>query len=199
MAGCFILKIMRMNRRYIIWIGLIFIWAFPVHGDISAEGRKCWLPAQDFKEVSDCIKLSKNGQLFIASRYLRQLSFEKNGLAVVYSEKEGWMYVNRKGRVIISGVAAMDNGADVFHDGLVRFSQNKKWGFADEKGKVIIPAIYDCAFNFENGLAKVNQGCEIKCVDQECEHFYFSGGEWFYINTKGEIFKKAMSKEGSYE
>ena len=196
MAGCFILNIMRMNKRYIIWVGLIFVWAFPVCGEINAEGHKCVLPAQDFKEVSNCVKLSKKGQLFIAPKYLRQLSFGKNGLAVVYSKEEGWMYVNRKGRVIISGVAAMDNGADVFHDGLVRFSQDKKWGFADERGKIIVAPIYDGAMNFENGLTKVCNGCRSECAGSDCEHHVFSGGEWFYINTKGEIVKKGISKGG---
>jgi hypothetical protein len=190
---------MHMNKRYIIWVGLIFVWAFPVNGDINTKGHRCLLPAQDFKEVSNCVKLSKKGQLFIASQYLRQLSFGKNGLAVVYSKEEGWMYVNRKGRVIISGVAAMDNGADVFQDGLVRFFQDKKWGFADEKGKVIVPAIYDGALNFENGLAKVCNGCRLSCAEPECEHHLFTGGEWFYINTEGKVVKKGMSKEGSYE
>ena len=173
---------MRMNKRYIIWVGLIFVWAFPVNGEINTEGHKCLLPAQDFKEVSDCVKLSKKGQLFIASQYLRQLSFGKNGLAVVYSQEEGWMYVNRKGKVIITGVAAIDNGADIFHNGLVRFSQNKKWGFTNEKGRIVVAPIYDGAMNFENGLAKVCNGCESKCADKECEKHFFSGGEWFYIN-----------------
>ena len=27
--------IMRMNKRYIIWAGLIFVWAFPINGEIN--------------------------------------------------------------------------------------------------------------------------------------------------------------------
>jgi hypothetical protein len=190
---------MHMNKRYIIWAGLIFAWAFPVYGEINAEGHKCVLPAQDFKEVSNCVKRSKEGQLFIASKYLRQLSFGENGLAVIYSKEEGWMYVNRKGRVIISGVAAMDNGADVFHNGLIRFSKNNKWGFADEKGRIVVAPVYDGAMNFENGLAIVCNGCRSICAELACEHHLFTGGEWFYISTKGKIVKKAMAKEGDYE
>jgi hypothetical protein len=188
---------MRLNKQYMILV--IFLWAFPVHGEINTEGRKCMLPAQDFKEVDDCVKKNKTGQLFIASQYLRQMSFGKNSLAVVYSKEEGWMYVNQKGRVIISGVAAMDNGADVFHDGLVRFSHDKKWGFADERGKIVILPIYDGAMNFGNGLAKVCRGCRSECAESECEHRVFAGGEWFYINTKGKIVNKVTSKEGGYE
>src|SRR4030043_155572 len=188
---------MRGNKQYLILTFVIIFFAFTVSGEINAEGHKCVLPAQDFKEVSNCVKLSKKGQLFIASQYLRQLSFGENDLAVVYSKEEGWMYVNRKGRVIISEVAAMDNGADDFHDGLVRFSKKNKWGFADVKGGVVVPAIYDGALNFKNKTAKVCRGCTWRCADKECEQHYLSGGEWFYINTKGNIFKKV--KEGENE
>jgi hypothetical protein len=190
---------MRGNKRYLILTFVIIFFALPASGEINANGHKCVLPAQDFKEVSNCVKLSKKGQLFIAPQYVRQLSFGENGLAVVYSKEEGWLYVNRKGRVVISGVAALDNGADVFHDGLVRFSKNNRWGFADVKGKVVVPAIYDGALNFENGLAKVCNGCRSECAGADCEHHGFSGGEWCYINTKGENVKKLISKEGSYE
>jgi len=188
---------MRTNKQCIILV--IFYWAFLIHGEIYADGRKCILPEQDFKEFSDCIKRGNDGELYLASKYFKKLSFGENGLAAVYSQEEGWMYVNRKGKVIITGVATMDNFADVFHDGLVRFSKYKKWGFADEKGKVIIPAIYDGALNFEKGLAKVCTGCRPECAGSDCEHHSFAGGEWFYINTKGEIVKKAILKEGSYE
>ena len=190
---------MHMNKRYIILVAIIILFVLSGKGEINADGRKCILPAQDFKEVSDCVKKNKTGQLFIASQYLRQLSFGENGLAVVYSQEEGWMYVNRKGRVIISGVAVMDNGADVFHDGLVRFSKNNKWGFADERGGIVVPPIYDGAMNFENGLARVCRGCRSECTGSDCEHHVFAGGEWFYINTKGKIVKEAMSKEDSHE
>ncbi|OGP86984.1 MAG: hypothetical protein A2031_10260 [Deltaproteobacteria bacterium RBG_19FT_COMBO_43_11] len=188
-----------MNKIFQIFMAIVLFWGALAYGEINTKGHKCLLPAQDFMEVDNCIFSSKTGQLFIAPTYIKELSFEKHGLAVLYSSEEGWMYVNRKGRVVISGVAAMDNGADVFHDGLVRFTKDNKWGFADVTGKIVVPAIYDCAFNFENGLAKVSHGCELKCVDEGCEYFYFSGGEWFYINTRGKIVKKDIFKEDSHE
>jgi hypothetical protein len=184
------------NKRYLVLTSVIIFFVLFVRSEVNANGHKCVLPAQDFKEVSNCVKLNKKGQSFIAPQYLRQLSFAENGLAIVYSKEEGWMYVNRKGRVIISGVATMDNGADIFHDGLVRFSKNNKWGFADEKGEVIVPVIYDGALNFEKGLAKVCNGCWPECAGSDCEHHVFAGGEWFYINTKGEIVKEGITKEG---
>jgi WG containing repeat len=190
---------MRGNKKYFILTLVVILFALLASAETKVGSHKCVLPSQDFKEVDNCIKVSNNGQLFIVPQYLRQLSFGVNGLADIYSEEEGWMYVDRKGRVIISGVAEMDNGADVFHDGLVRFSKNNKWGFADVDGKVVVSAIYDGAMNFENGLAKVCNGCRSECAESNCEHHVFTGGEWSYINTQGEIVKESTTKEGNYE
>ncbi len=190
---------MRGDKKSIILTLVVVFYALTVGAETKSVSYKCVLPAQEFKEVDNCIKVINNGQLYIDSQYLQQLSFGENSLAAVYSKEKGWMYVNRKGMVIISGVAEMDNGADVFYDGLVRFSKNNKWGFADVKGKVIIPGIYDGALNFKDGLAQVCKGCVLKCVSNECEQHLFLGGDWFYINTKGEIVKEGITKEGSHE
>src|SRR4030065_2150550 len=165
-----------MNKIFQIFMAIVLFWGALAYGEINTKGHKCLLPAQDFMEVDNCIFSSKTGQLFIAPTYIKELSFEKHGLAVLYSSEDGWMYVNRKGRVVISGVAAMDNGADVFHEGLVRFSKNNKWGFADVKGNIIVPAVYDGALNFKDGSAKVCKGCVLTCVNKACEQHYFSGG-----------------------
>ena len=97
------------------------------------------------------------------------------------------MYVNRRGKIVISGVPTMDNGADRFHDGLVRILRNGKYGFANRRGEVVIAAIYDGAVNFEKGRATVCKGCESKCVDSGCEYHSFTGGEWFQIDAKGAV------------
>ncbi|MFZ3201501.1 MAG: WG repeat-containing protein [Candidatus Acidiferrales bacterium] len=164
----------------------------------GAAGTPCTF---DFErgEVPDCVRENARGELFIASQYVKDLSFDKGssrkncdycmdsqGLAAVLSPKEGWMYVNRKGKVVITGVPVMDNGADWFNDGLVRTVKNGKYGFANSKGQIVIPPIYDGAMNFEKGRAEVCNGCKSKCVS-DCEYHYFAGGEWFQIDTKGNI------------
>ncbi|MHB8487198.1 MAG: WG repeat-containing protein [Candidatus Acidiferrales bacterium] len=127
---------------------------------------------------------------------MKELSFDADGLAVVESEKEGWMYVNRRGRVIITGVPVMDNWADSFHDGLVRIVRNGKYGFANRRGQIAIAPIYDGAMNFEKGRTAVCKGCKSKCVDPGCEYHVFAGGEWFRINTKGTVLTR-LRKNGS--
>jgi WG repeat protein len=138
-------------------------------------------------DVPDCIRQAADGKFLVSRSVLKLLQFDSYGLAPVLSAKEGWMYVNRTGRVVIIGVPRMDNWADSFHDGLVRVVRNKRYGFANRKGQIVVPTNYDGAMNFEKGTAKVCSGCESKCVDHDCEYHVFAGGEWFQINTKGII------------
>ena len=138
-------------------------------------------------EVPNCVRKNAAGELFIAPQLLKELNFDSHGLAAVSSPRESWMYVNRRGKVIVSGVPVMDNWADSFHNGLVRIVRNGKYGFANSRGQVVVPPIYDGAMNFENGSAEVCKGCENKCAERECEHYAFAGGKWFRINTKGTV------------
>jgi WG containing repeat len=140
-------------------------------------------------EVPYCVRENSTGQLSIASQYLSELTFDGHGLAAVLSHEKGWMYVNRKGKVLISGVMRMENGPDPFHAGLVRFVRKNKYGFANRRGQIVIPPVYDGAIYFENGVAKVCRGCQEKCTEAECEHHTFDGGEWFSIDLKGHLVK----------
>ncbi|MFH0784891.1 MAG: WG repeat-containing protein, partial [Pseudomonadota bacterium] len=110
----------------------------------------------------------------------------EKGLASVREKDLGWMYVNKKGVVIVSGVATMDNWADSFHDGLVRFSRIDKWGFADTNGKEVVPPIYDGSLNFENGIARVCMGCRSEKESLNSEYHNWTGGQWTCINARGE-------------
>jgi hypothetical protein len=84
------------------------------------------------------------------------------------------MYLDRKGKVVVEGVASEGNGPASFHDGLVCVVRNKKYTFANRKGQPVIPPIYDGAWNFEKGTARVCKGCESKCFAASgCEHRFF--------------------------
>jgi WG containing repeat len=137
-------------------------------------------------EVPDCLHASHTGKLSVARRYWSLMTFDSRGLAAVWSREHGWMYVNRRGAVLITGVQSMDNFADSFHDGLVRVVRDNKYGFADRKGRLVIDPVYDGAMNFEKGRAKVCKGCKIETKD---EYSFFSGGEWWSINTMGDRVK----------
>jgi hypothetical protein len=139
-------------------------------------------------EVPDCVRVGAHGSRFIAAPYLKELRYGTNGLAGVRGA-DGWMYVNRRGKVVITGVATFDNGPDEFHDGLVRVVRNHKYGFADQHGNMVIPARYNGALPFDKGRAKVCLGCVQKCADDACEHHIVSDGEWFFLNTQGVALK----------
>lgn len=149
----------------------------------GSDGIPCLF---DFErgEVANCLHKSAVGQLFVTPQITKQLDFDAHGLAVIRSDGQGWMYVNRRGKVLIAGVPSMDNWADSFHDGLVRFVRNGKYGFANRAGRTVIPPIYDGAMNFDNGTAAVCNGCKSKSMG---EHHVFSGGEWFQINSEGTV------------
>jgi hypothetical protein len=189
-------RCMRVGRAiFVTFLAAIFGWAQARDDRQSAttpptatQGQSCMFDAQR-GEVPDCLRADPSGVLFVANRYLAKISFDAHGLAAVWSPELGWMYVNRKGKVLITGVPAVDNWADSFHDGLVRFLKDKKYGFADRKGQIVIPASYDGAMAFENGQARVCRGCENKCAEASCEHHSFVGGEWMSVNTKGELQK----------
>jgi hypothetical protein len=135
-------------------------------------------------EVPDCIRVGADGSRSIAAPYLKELRYGTNGLAGARAV-DGWMYVNRGGKVVISGIPTFDNGPDEFHDRLVRFVKNRKYGFVDRNGKIVIPPQYDGAMPFEAGRAKVCLGCVDKCADHECEHHVFSGGKWLSVDKNG--------------
>lgn len=175
----------------------------PGPGSSTSEGgRPCLLNA-DRGVVPDCIQHDKTGKLILAQEYVKELDFDSSGLAPVRSEAPpyGWMYVNRKGAVVITGVPTFDNWADDFSDGLVRTVVDHKYGFANRHGRIVIKPAYDWASPFDHGFAQACNHCRAMCgtphgaVEERslpggCEHRFMAGGEWFKIDKKGRIVER---------
>jgi len=106
-------------------------------------------------------------------------------MAVVYT-KQGRIIAIDKDEKELFEVFIFDNGPDPLQEGLFRIKKNGKIGYADATGKIVISPIYDCAFPFENGQAKVSLKCKTKQLE---EHSIWESNEWIYINKKGEIVK----------
>jgi|SRR5579862_391357 len=174
----------------ILCCGLLFSGALGQPEDQRSANKSLVRGAQsclfDYErgEVPDCVRVGVDGSRSIAARYLKELRYGTSDLAGVRGV-DGWMYVDRRGRVVITGVPTFDNGPDEFQDGLVRFVKNHKYGFADQNGKIVIAPRYDGAMPFEKGRAKVCLGCVETCADHECEHHVFSGGEWLSVGKNG--------------
>lgn len=70
-----------------------------------------------------------------------------------------WIAIDRNQNTLYD-IVFFDNGPDYFHNGLVRVKRNGKIGYADKAGCIKIPCVYECAYPFENGKAKVTYHCK---------------------------------------
>jgi hypothetical protein len=131
-----------------------------------------------------CALESRHGEQYVAPKYLKGSEFNADGLTWVRVVPGGFVYVNRKGRIIVRDVSMMDNGADWFHRGVVRLERGGKYGFADSKGRIVVPIQYDCASNSEENGPSVCVGCRIERVG---EYGMCKGGQWFNVDPRGRL------------
>lgn len=112
--------------------------------------------------------------------------------AIVAKPGFGFVGIDRKENFLYE-VFPFDNGPDYTSDGLFRIIENNKIGFADSaSGKIVIKPIFDCAFPFENGKAKVSTNCK---VQSNGEHSIWVSQDWFYIDKKGKKVKNPKKAE----
>ncbi len=161
--------------------------------------------------VPNCVLRDGNGKLSISPTVLKDLNFDRHGLAQVRFEEDSryrylWMYVDRNGRVVVSGVPSFDNWADEFSDGLVRIVVGGKYGFANREGRMVIEPAYDWADRYHRGYAMVCNQCrevcampggvvEIQSVKGGCDHTVWVGGEWSKIDKNGRIVATHRERE----
>lgn len=106
--------------------------------------------------------------------------------AIVHKTTGGFYAIDRQENTLYE-VFKFDNGPDYVEDGLFRIIENGKIGYADAAtGKVVIKPQYECAFPFENGIAKVSVKCK---QTPEGEHTKWESEKWDYINKKGKLMK----------
>jgi hypothetical protein len=109
--------------------------------------------------------------------------------AYVFDKKlfgEGMVAINRNKEIIFDAYL-FDNGPDYISYGLFRIKRNGKIGFSNEHGEVIIDAKYECAYPFENGIAKVAYDCET--INDDMDHSTWKSSNWFYIDKNGNKIK----------
>jgi len=157
----------------------------PARGDPTLS--PCSYAGSDgIAEHADCVEQYGKGLLRIRSPHLGRLTFDENSMASVFNGEHGWMYVNKKGEVVVAGVSAIDNGPETFQDGFVRFERNRKCGYAVLKGPGTIAPQFDGCENFKNGIARVCTGCRSEPVGPGSEYHEMRGGTWFCIDRKGK-------------
>ena len=83
----------------------------------------------------------------------------------------------------------MDNGPDYFEDGLARSRIGGKVGYIDRKLNLVIPATYDGAYPFKDGVAVVCTACTYvsDSTATEGERGWYEGGQWGRIDRSGRV------------
>ena len=127
---------------------------------------------------------NQNGDIVIPiDKYLRCFTDTFKTYAIVIKEHTGFVAIDRQENVLYK-VFPFDNGPDEPSEGLFRILSDKKIGYADSlTGKVVIKPQFDCAWPFENGMAKVSTDCT---TQTDGEHSIWSSDNWFYIDRRGK-------------
>lgn len=95
-----------------------------------------------------------------------------DGLARVYADNNMGMFINKNFQTDISPVS---NAIQPYSEGLTAFQENGKWGYINKSGNLVIPAQFEEARAFKNGLAPVRI---------RLDNFTT---KWGYIDTSGKI------------
>ena len=124
------------------------------------------------------------GELIIPlGKYRMCFSDTFRNLALVQLAAGAFTVIDRQENVAYE-VFSYDNDPDYPAEGLFRIVVNGKMGYADEKTyAVVIQPQFDCAFPFENGVAKVSKNCT---KEADGEHSIWVSEHWQYIDKKGK-------------
>jgi len=146
------------------------------------------LPYGEIKSFNDCGTL-RGDELILKEKHIKNLGFKKGeeskyALTTIYSSA-GFFNVTQEGKTLKMFI--FDNGTDYFREGLARYISNGKIGFANTKLEVVIPAKYDHAQPFKNGIAIVGNECHKERATPQEEHYSIECHFWGAVNKKGEV------------
>lgn len=132
----------------------------------------------------DCYYVDKYGNVKIPPKKYTSYTSVFRTYAIVFGPG-GLVAIDKKENVLYN-VFVFDNGPDYPSEGLFRIIKNSKMGFANEEtGEIEIEPVYDFAFPFENGLARVNVGGHSEPVCEGSEYHKWVGGKSGVIDRKG--------------
>lgn len=132
-----------------------------------------------------CAYVSAAGDTVIPfGRYDMSVTEQFDRVAIVRRVGAGWVGIDRQERVLFRPYL-FDNGPDYPVEGVLRVVNAAGLiGYADPAtGRMVVPPRYEAAFPFENGRARVGQGCH---VAQAGEHSVWDCATWSYINHQGQ-------------
>lgn len=118
--------------------------------------------------------INEEGKFVIDPIYKDATNFD-NGLALVVKENSKLEFINSKGETKILLDRAVEK-AHKFSEGLALVNVNNKYGYISTDGKMAIPATFDNATDFSDGLAVV--------IHYDDEN---KTPKYGFINKKGEL------------
>lgn len=172
--------------------GAEFLWV-PKDGEIKQGGKWGYLDT--------------TGDTVIKPRFGAARDFA-DGLAVVRRQHlPGFGFINRKGKYAIK---PNHESVGSFSDGVAPVKIDGKWGYMDKSENVVLPAIYQWATTFSEGLALVSRrltrGERLRYIDRngriaikvntklQWPALFSDGmaavnlrGKWGYINSRGTM------------
>ena len=125
---------------------------------------------------------NRQGETVIPPVYAVVEPFTRFGIAPV-ADDSGWVLIDVSGRPLLRPFI-YDNGPDPFAEDKARFVRNGRVGFFDRRGRIVIPAEYDFALPFSEGMATVCRGCR---EEPDGEYRTVRGGSWGFIDRKGRV------------
>ncbi len=103
------------------------------------------------------------GRTVVPPRYYVIGQVAEGRCVATYADGKAADYLDTTGRVVLSGVGGGD-----FSEGLaVHIGADFKKGYIDTEGRLVIPARYERAGNFENGVAGVILGENFAYIDRQ--------------------------------
>lgn len=183
---------------------IIFIF-LNVSKSFSQNENQNWILYRDknddligYKDLNGKIQIEPKFTFLTSSIIFKNIIpvFEKVNIKNKEDYKTTEYYLLKNGKKVgVDSLYFFDFTLDCENEDKIRFRDPKtdKVGFFDKNGKVIIPAIYNDASKFHNGLAIVIKDAKRICWEGEeyskenpCEHWSWKGNTQI-INNKNEL------------
>lgn len=148
------------------------------------------------------------GHIRIPARFGNFTNAQKFRHIMAVSEKATFKqyYLLKNGRAVgRDSVYMFDYTFDCESEGKIRFRDRmrNRVGFFDGSGHVLVPALYNVATPFHNGLSTALIGARRNCPSGEkdttqCEHASWVGGRSVLINTRNEVLADNLPERQLY-
>jgi hypothetical protein len=120
--------------------------------------------------------IDESGKFVIPAKFTYAQAFSYGVAQIYYQDKT--QFVNKDGTIFNVQCESYEN----FYEGMIKIKVDDLFGFADFKGKTIVPAEYDQAYSYKEGIGYASKN-----------------GEWYFFDKQGKlVFKTKYEPVGRY-